>query len=88
MEALEPVSVKREETRLMADNNRNDVVIAIAATLWASRNSAGTGLGEQPLGEIAGEAWDLYHKLYRAVLDSPRRHPAGPLQIDKAGPEK
>ena len=45
----------------------NDVVIAIAASLYASRATDDALRAEPPIDAIAKEAWDLYHKLERAV---------------------
>jgi hypothetical protein len=54
--------------------DENDVVIAIAASLYASRATDDALRAEPPLQELANEAWDLYHKLERAVRSSPRQH--------------
>jgi hypothetical protein len=55
----------------MAD--KNDVVIAIAASLYASRATDDALRAEPPIEALANEAWDLYYKLERAVQSSPRR---------------
>jgi hypothetical protein len=55
----------------MAD--KNDVVIAIAASLYASRATDDALRAEPPLEALASEAWDLYYKLERAVQSSARR---------------
>jgi hypothetical protein len=51
-----------------------DAVIAIAASLYASRATDDAIRGEPPMEAIANEAWDLYYKLEHAVLISPHRH--------------
>ena len=62
----------------------NDVVIAIAASLYASRANDDARRAEPPIQELANEAWDLYHKLERAVRSSPRQHGDGvDLQIGR-----
>jgi hypothetical protein len=62
----------------------NDVVIAIAASLCASRATDDALRAEPPIQELANEAWDLYHKLERAVRSSPRQHgDGGDLQIGR-----
>jgi hypothetical protein len=53
---------------------KNDVVIAIAASLYASRATDDALRAEPPLEALANEAWDLYYKLERVVASSPRRH--------------
>ncbi len=50
--------------------DRNDVVIAIAASLYASRATEDALRAEPGIESIANEAWDLYYKLERAVLNS------------------
>jgi len=57
--------------------DRNDVVVAIAASLYASRATEDAIRAEPDLEAIAAEAWDLYYKLERAVVSSPRRHGDG-----------
>jgi hypothetical protein len=57
--------------------DKNDVVIAIAASLYASRATDDALRAEPPIEMLANEAWDLYYKLERAVQDSPRRHRPG-----------
>ena len=52
--------------------DRNDVVIAIAASLYASRATEDALRAEPGIESIANEAWDLYYKLERAVLNSGR----------------
>jgi hypothetical protein len=51
----------------MRMTDKNDVVIGIAASLYASRATDDALRAEPPLEAIANEAWDLYHKLERAV---------------------
>jgi hypothetical protein len=63
---------------------KNEVVIAIAARLYASRATDDALRAEPPIQELANEAWDLYHKLERAVRTSPRQHGDGrDLQIER-----
>jgi hypothetical protein len=52
----------------MAD--KNDVVIAIAANLYARLASEDAIRDEPSLEKIANEAWDLYYRLQRAVIDT------------------
>jgi hypothetical protein len=59
----------------LTDNN--DVVIAIAASLYAIRATDDAIRSEPSMETIANEAWDLYYKLESAVRDSPRRHGDG-----------
>jgi hypothetical protein len=47
--------------------DRNDVVVAIAASLYASRATDDALRAEPSFDLLAREAWDLYHKLERAV---------------------
>jgi hypothetical protein len=54
--------------------DKNDVVIAIAASLYASRATDDALRAEPPIEAIVGEAWDLYYKFERAVRTSDRRH--------------
>jgi hypothetical protein len=54
-------------------SDKNDVVIAIAACLYASRATDDAIRADPPVAAIADEAWDLYYKLERAVRESPRR---------------
>ena len=62
----------------------NDVVIAIAASLYASRTTDDALRAEPPIQELANEARDLYPKLERAVRSSPRQHgDGGDLQIER-----
>ena len=51
--------------------DKHDVVIAIAATLYASRATDDAIRGEPDMESLAQEAWDLYHKLERAVQTAP-----------------
>jgi hypothetical protein len=51
----------------------NDVVIAIGASLYASRATGDALRAEPDMEAIATEAWDLYDKLERAVRNSARR---------------
>jgi hypothetical protein len=55
----------------MADPH--DVVIGIAASLYASRATDDALRAEPNLEVLANEAWDLYFKLQRAVSESQRR---------------
>jgi len=65
--------------------DKNDLVIAIAASLYASRATEDAIRAEPDMEAIAAEAWDLYYKLERAVLNSPRRDgDGGPFQIGRA----
>jgi hypothetical protein len=57
--------------------DKNDVVIAIAASLYASRATDDALRAEPPIEALVNEAWDLYHKLDRAVRTSQRRHGDG-----------
>ncbi len=57
--------------------DKNDVVIAIAASLYASRATDDALRAEPPIEALANEAWDLYYKLEGAVTSSPRRHGDG-----------
>jgi hypothetical protein len=52
--------------------DKNDVVIAIAASLYASRATGDALRAEPDMEAIATEAWDLYYKLERAVRTSSR----------------
>jgi hypothetical protein len=61
----------------------NDVVMAIAASLYASRATDDAIRAEPNMEVIAAEAWDLYYKLERAVRSSPRRHGVGESQHDE-----
>jgi hypothetical protein len=47
--------------------DKNDVVIGIAASLYASRATDDALRAEPNLEALASEAWDLYFKLQRAV---------------------
>lgn len=67
----------------MAD--KNDVVIAIAASLYASRATEDAIRAEPDMDAIAAEAWDLYYKLERVVRSSPRRHGDGGASSDRQG---
>ena len=68
--------------------DKDDVVIGIAASLYASRATDDALRGEPNLEALANEAWDLYFKLQRAVSDSHgeasrRANPEG-LRIGRA----
>jgi hypothetical protein len=68
--------------------DKNEVVIAIAASLYASRATDDALRAEPDMESIANEAWDLYYKLERAVLKTEdeallRADPGGP-QIGRA----
>ncbi len=54
--------------------DKNDVVIAIAASLYTTRATEDAIRAEPDMQVIATEAWDLYYKLERAVRSSPMRH--------------
>ena len=47
--------------------DKNDLVVAIAASLYASRATDDALRAEPSFDAIANEAWSLYHKLERAV---------------------
>jgi hypothetical protein len=70
----------------MTDNH--DVVIGIAASLYASRATDDALRAEPNLEALANEAWDLYFKLQRAVSEShgeaSRRASPGGLGIGRA----
>ena len=57
--------------------DKNDVVIAIGASLYASRATGDDLRAEPEIEAIVAEAWDLYYKLERAVRNSSRRHGDG-----------
>ena len=57
--------------------DKEDVVTAIAASLYASRATEDALRAEPPIDALADEAWDLYHKFERAVRRSPRRDADG-----------
>ena len=57
------------------------MVIAIAASLYASRATDDALRAEPPIEAIVNEAWDLYYKLERAVRTSDRGHGAGEAQL-------
>jgi hypothetical protein len=65
-------------------NDMNDAVIAIAASLYASRATEDAIRAEPDVEAIAAEAWDLYYKLEGAVRSSPRRRDDGPPRIGRA----
>jgi hypothetical protein len=65
----------RKELRNVAD--QNDVVAAIAASLYASRATDDAIRAEPPIQALADEAWDLYYKFERAVRSSSHRHGDG-----------
>jgi hypothetical protein len=50
--------------------DKNDVVIGIAASLYASRGTDDALRAEPNLEALANEAWDLYFKLQRAVSEA------------------
>jgi hypothetical protein len=54
--------------------DKNDVVAAIAVSLYASRATHDAIRAEPPIEALADEAWDLYYKLERAVRNSSHRH--------------
>jgi hypothetical protein len=57
--------------------DKNDVVIAIAASLYASRATNDALRADPDVEAIATEAWDLYYKLEHAVRNSSGRHGDG-----------
>jgi hypothetical protein len=60
--------------------DKNDVVIAIGAILYASRVTGDALRAEPDTEAIATEAWELYYKLERALRNSSGRHgDGGPL---------
>jgi hypothetical protein len=56
---------ERESGDKMPD--KNDVAIAIAASLYANRITEDALRAEPAMEVIANEAWDLYYKLERAI---------------------
>jgi hypothetical protein len=50
--------------------DKHNVVIAIAASLYASRTTEDALRAEPNLEALANDAWDLYFKLQRAVSES------------------
>ena len=58
--------------------DKNDVVIAIAASLYATRATDDAIRAEPDMDALAKEAWDLFHKLERAVEAS-----AGGIRVDE-----
>lgn len=65
-------------------SDKNDVVIAIAANLYASMATEDKLRAEPNVEALANEAWDLYYKLERAVQNAAgeayeRAYPGGPL---------
>jgi hypothetical protein len=54
--------------------DRNDLVAAIAAMLYASRATDDAIRAEPPIEALADEAWDLYYKFERVVRTSSHRH--------------
>jgi hypothetical protein len=50
--------------------DKDDVVIGIAASLYASRATDDAIRSEPNVEALANEAWDLYFKLQRAVSES------------------
>jgi hypothetical protein len=67
--------------------DETEVVIAIAASLYASRATDDAIRAAPDLAAIASEAWDLYYKLEGAVRSSPRRHGDGGAP-QPGGPER
>jgi hypothetical protein len=57
--------------------DQNDVVIGIAASLYASRATDDALRAEPNLEALAQEAWDLYFKLQRVVSNSHGKAGAG-----------
>jgi hypothetical protein len=53
--------------------DKNDLVVAIAASLYASRATDDTIRANPPIEALADEAWDLYYKVERAVRASSHR---------------
>ena len=66
--------------------DKNDVVIAIAASLYAARMTEDAIRSEPDMDVIAAEAWNIYYALERAVRTSPKRygdvgmHPSGRVE--------
>ncbi|HEX3233876.1 MAG TPA: hypothetical protein VHR41_06745 [Gemmatimonadales bacterium] len=50
--------------------DKNDVVIALAASLYAIRATDDAIRAEPNLDALANEAWDLYYRLDRAVRNT------------------
>jgi hypothetical protein len=63
--------------------DKNDVVIGIAASLYASRATDDALRAEPDLEALANEAWDLYFRLQRAVSES---RGAAAVRDDAGGP--
>ena len=53
--------------------DKNDLVAAIAAMLYASRATDDAIRAEPPIEALADEAWDLYYKFERVVRTSSHR---------------
>ena len=68
--------------------DQHDVVIGIAASLYASRATNDALRAEPNLEALANEAWDLYFELQRAVSashgEASRRANPGELGIGSA----
>jgi hypothetical protein len=57
--------------------DKNDIVTAIAASLYASRATDDAIRGAPPIESLADEAWDLYYKFESAVRSSSHRQGDG-----------
>jgi hypothetical protein len=57
--------------------DKNDIVTAIAASLYASRATDDAIRGAPPIEALADEAWDLYYTFERAVRSSSHRQGEG-----------
>jgi hypothetical protein len=57
--------------------SKDDIVIAIAASLYASRATEDPLRADPNMDLLAAEAWDLYSRLEDAVQRSPRRQGDG-----------
>lgn len=66
-----------EPERGVRVTDKDDVVIAIAASLYASRATDDALRAEPDIQALADEAWDLYYKMKLAVGSSPLRQDDG-----------
>lgn len=65
------LGLSRKESGNVTD--RNDLVAAIAAMLYANRATDDAIRAEPPIEALADEAWDLYYKFERVVRTSSHR---------------
>jgi hypothetical protein len=72
---------KRPNSKELHMTDKNDMVIAIAASLYTTRATKDAIRAEPDMQVIAAEAWDLYYKLEHAVRSSPRRDGDGALDL-------